>query len=144
MKNIPQIIQGGSHTDERGTLRFVNDFDLKEVRRFYYIIHSDVTTIRAWRGHKVEQRWFYVVKGEFKIKLVQIDNWIKPNPNLEQQTIILSAAKNQVLHIPVGYASSLQALEENSELMVFADSDISNAKNDDYLFPVDYFGKWEQ
>lgn len=144
MENLPKIIQGGAHTDQRGTIKFVNDFDMKQVRRFYCIVHPDISTIRAWRAHKLEQRWFYVSKGVFKVKLICIDDWENPNPVLAQQTIVLNAAENQVLHIPVGYASGLQALEKDSEMIIFADSDITNAKNDDYLFPADYFGEWEE
>lgn len=139
MSLIPQIIEGGSHTDQRGTIGFCNDFDLDEVKRFYKITHPDTTFIRGWRGHKTEQRWFYVIAGAFEIKLVRIDVWQEPNKYLTQITFQLESLKNAVLHIPKGFASSLRATESNSTLLVFADSSMEDVKNDDYLFPSDYF-----
>lgn len=138
MKN-DKIIVGGNHSDERGTISFVNDFDMTEVKRFYIIKHFDTKIIRAWRGHKIERRWFHVYKGTFEIKLVRIDDWINPSQYLPIETFIINAADVAVLPIPVGYATSLRACVEDSELMVFADYPIEHAKNDDYLFPSDYF-----
>lgn len=135
----PNVITGGQFKDNRGRLSFVNDFDMTQVRRFYMIEHDNVEFIRGWRAHKTEQRWFYVSQGCFKIKLVKIDHWIEPNIALDQLEFILNEINSQILHIPKGYASSLQALEENSKLIVFADFGIDNAQNDDYLFPADYF-----
>ena len=68
----PQILTGGVFTDHRGTLKYNNGFDMSQVKRFYTIEHPDTSTIRAWRGHKIEQRWFSVSKGAFVIKLVKI------------------------------------------------------------------------
>lgn len=134
----PKLISGATHIDQRGTLSFINDFDLSPVKRFYTITHPNTSIIRAWRGHKIEQRWFHVCKGAFEIKLVKIDNWTKPSVNLTQDIFILNVEKPTVLHVPVGFASSLRALQPDSKLVVFADTDI-NAQNDDYLFSADYF-----
>ncbi|RKD20434.1 hypothetical protein BCY91_02120 [Pelobium manganitolerans] len=139
MLNRPKVINGGSHTDVRGTLGFVNDFDMAEVKRFYKISHPDTTVVRAWRAHKIEQRWFHATQGAFEIKLVEIDNWDNPNPHLKQHHFDLSAKENTVLHVPKGYASSLRALEPNSTLLIFADSKIDEVVKDDYLFATDYF-----
>lgn len=137
----PKTIVGGQHTDERGTLCFINDFDMTPVKRFYTISHPDTSIIRGWRGHKIEQRWFHVSRGSFEIKLVQIDDWVKPNRNLTQDVFILTSEESTVLHVPVGFASSLRAFEPDSKLIVFADTDIQNTQHDDYLFPVDYFNQ---
>jgi dTDP-4-dehydrorhamnose 3,5-epimerase len=135
----PKIISGGEHTDFRGRLTFFNNFDMSLVKRFYSIENAATNIVRAWRGHRIEQRWFYADHGAFKIKLVKIDDWSNPSPKLFQITFDLEAKDNTVLYIPKGYASSIQALEAHSKLIVFADSDMVNAKNDDYLFPEDYF-----
>ena len=37
--------QGGSFTDNRGTLRFVNEIVPGMYRRFYLIIHNDTSVI---------------------------------------------------------------------------------------------------
>jgi dTDP-4-dehydrorhamnose 3,5-epimerase-like enzyme len=139
MMNEVNVIVGGSHSDQRGTICFFNDFDMTEVKRFYRIKHHDTTIIRGWRGHKIEQRWFQVCRGAFEINLIEIDNWEMPNPSLQSRKMILRADEDSVLHIPAGFATSLKAVSANSEMIVFGDYAIEYAKNDDYLFPLDYF-----
>ena len=139
MSIAPSMIAGGSHTDLRGTISFLNDFDLTSIKRFYKIKHPDVAVKRGWRGHRIEQRWFHVTKGAFSAALVEIDDWKKPNPHAEIIYFVLRCDQNSVLHVPTGYASSLQAMEAGSEVLVFADFDVSHAPKDDYLFPIDYF-----
>ena len=134
-----KILKGDTHIDDRGSICYINCFDLTPIKRFYFIKPSNTTIVRAWRAHKIEQRWFHVTKGSFEIKLVKINNWQNPNRNLIQESIILIHRDNVVLHIPKGFASSIKACEENSELMVFADYQMEHAKNDNYLFPIDYF-----
>ena len=139
MNANPQIIEGGSHTDQRGTLSFCNDFDMSEVKRFYKITHPDTTATRGWRAHKIEQRWFHVIAGAFEIRLVKIDDFSNPDKFLTQKLFKLTSTTSTVLHIPVGFASSLRAIEPNSTVLVFADSGVEGIKNDDYLYPSDYF-----
>lgn len=134
-----EIIKGGSYTDYRGTITFINDFDMQLVKRFYRIKHHDITTVRGWRGHQIEQRWFHVSSGAFEVKLIKINDWETPSQDLKQKVMVLRANENAVLHIPAGYVSAIKAIEVNSELIVFADYAIDHAKNDDYLFPIDYF-----
>ena len=134
-----EIINGGSYADERGTITFINDFDMQLVKRFYRIKHHDTSIVRGWRGHKIEQRWFHVSTGTFQVKLIKIDNWKNPGKDLKIEVMVLSADENAVLYIPAGYASAIQSIEVNSELIVFADYAIDHAKHDDYLFPIDYF-----
>ncbi|MFN0290501.1 cupin domain-containing protein [Pedobacter helvus] len=134
-----KLIIGGSHTDNGGNIVFINDFDMQAVKRFYRIKHPDIDTIRGGSGHKIEQRWFHVSFGAFLVKLIKIDDWITPHPWLPIKKIVLKEADHAVLRIPSGYATAVQALEENSEFMVFANYPIEHAKDDDYLFPVDYF-----
>jgi dTDP-4-dehydrorhamnose 3,5-epimerase len=135
----PKIIEGGNHVDQRGTLGFFNDFDMSEVKRFYKITHPDTAVVRGWRAHKIEQRWFHIIAGEFEIKLVKIDDFNTPNKYLPQTTFKLSSLTPTILHIPIGFASNLRATEPNSVLLVFADRGAENIENDDYLYPSDYF-----
>src|SRR5690606_23447518 len=71
----PPFIHGGIAEDHRGSIRFVNDFDMAAVKRFYIIENKDTETIRGWRAHRIEQRWFYVLEGAFSLKAVKIDDW---------------------------------------------------------------------
>lgn len=132
-------IQGGIAQDERGQIRFVNDFDMALVKRFYIIKNADTELVRGWRAHQIEQRWFYVLSGAFSVDLIQIDNWEIPSPDLPVQQVILHSADMQVLHVPVGYGTAFKALEPNSELLVFADYGIEHAALDDHTWPLDYF-----
>ncbi len=119
MKTGPALVQGGSHTDERGKLTFFNDVDLTAVKRFYIIEHPNTETVRAWQAHKTEQKWFHVIAGSFKMVIVQPDDWDNPSPNLATQEFILNVADNQVLHVPGNFATGFKALEPNSKMIVF-------------------------
>jgi dTDP-4-dehydrorhamnose 3,5-epimerase len=133
------FIQGGIAKDYRGQIRYVNEFDMSPIKRFYIIKNTDLELVRGWRAHRIEQRWFYVLSGSFSIDIVEIDNWDKASVNLPVERIILDTTENRVMHLSHGYATAFQALESDSELLVFADFGIENAKNDDYTYPLDYF-----
>ena len=135
---IPKIITGNSHTDARGTVFYNNNFDASAVKRIYVIENATTEIIRAWQGHKIEQRWFSAIKGIFKIQLIEIDHWDQPSKNLEKLTFVVSAQKLDVLHVPQGYVSSIQALEEDSKLLVMADYLLGEIK-DEYRYEKDYF-----
>ncbi|MCG9881030.1 MAG: hypothetical protein MH472_10575, partial [Bacteroidia bacterium] len=67
------LIEGNIHQDERGGVRFVNDFDMSDVVRMY-CIEPKVGVVRAWQGHKIERKWFYVAKGRFLVKTVAMES----------------------------------------------------------------------
>lgn len=92
-------IKGGIAQDERGGIRFVNDFDMTPIKRFYIIKNADTTLVRGWRGHRIEQRWFYALSGSFSVAIVKIDNWESPSPTLVVENFILTANDHQVLFI---------------------------------------------
>lgn len=132
-------IQGGMATDHRGSIRFVNEFDMMHVKRFYIIQNTDTDLIRGWRAHRIEQRWFYVLEGGFSLKIALIDNWQTPSRDLPVQEIILQSEDQRVIHVPPGYATAFQARSSGSRLLVFADFEIEHAPNDDYTYPLEYF-----
>ena len=117
----PTLISGNCHQDERGQLFYNNDFDTSCIKRMYVIENHSVDFVRAWQGHKVEQRWFSAIQGCFKIQLIAIDNWEKPTKNPPILEYILKSVALDVLQIPVGYVTSIQALEEKSNLVVMSD-----------------------
>lgn len=138
-RELPKLIQGGSHQDQRGSIQFLNDFDMSPVKRFYCITNANTDVKRGWRGHKIEQRWFFASQGVFSIKLVRVDNWEKPDKHSLITDFIISEDDVAVLHVPAGYASLIQSISENASLLVFADHHLAHAKSDDYLYDVDYF-----
>ncbi|PTT29603.1 sugar epimerase [Chryseobacterium sp. HMWF028] len=136
--NIPAIIEGGKYEDERGNLFFNNDFDASAIKRIYFIENKSIEYIRGWAGHKTEQRWFTASQGSFIIKLVKIDHWGTPSKNLQILTFDLTAEKLDVLHMPAGYASAIQAKEKGSKLLVMVNYSLGEI-DDDHRFPIDYF-----
>ena len=135
----PKIISGNCHSDPRGSLFYNNDFDATAIKRVYVIENQNTDFVRAWQGHKIEQRWFAAVQGSFEIRLMAIDDWENPSKDLVPFVCILNAAKLDVIHIPEGYASSIQSLEEGSKLLVMANYLLGETK-DDYRYATDYFG----
>lgn len=135
---VPNIINGGSHSDERGRLRFNNSFDATAIKRIYLIENKETTFVRGWQGHRIEQRWFSVLQGSFKIELIVIDNWENPSKGLKVLSFIVNAETLDVLHVPQGYVSSIQALKEGAKLLVMADYLLGEIQ-DEYRFDIDYF-----
>ena len=52
-----ELINGGIAVDDRGQLSFVNDFDFKDVKRFYMVENHEKGFIRAWHGHKKDVKY---------------------------------------------------------------------------------------
>ena len=135
---VPSIINGLSYVDERGTLLYNNNVNLTSVKRSYIIENNKINPIRAWQGHKIEQRWFIAIVGNFIIKLIQIDDWNSPNKSLPKIQFLLNSNTFNVLHIPPGYISCIESLELGSKLFVMSDYGFKEIE-DDYRFPLDYF-----
>lgn len=135
---LPEIHEGASHTDFRGTLFFNNDFDASKIKRIFIIENASSSIVRAWQGHKIEQRWVSALKGSFKIQLIAIDDWALPSKKMEKINFILHSDQLDVLHIPAGYVSSIQSLEEGSKLLVMANYFLGEIE-DEFRYAVDYF-----
>lgn len=138
-KKTITTLQGGIAKDARGQIRFVNEFDMGLVKRFYLIKNADTDLVRGWRAHRIEQRWFYVLSGGFSVSVVEIDDWETPDPHLPLQHITIKSDDMRLLHIPSGYGTAFRALESNSEMLVFADYSIEHASYDDYTWNQEYF-----
>jgi len=143
IKNInPYFIPGDSFTDQRGTLRFANDFQFENVKRFYLIENQPVGFVRAWQGHQHESKFFYVISGKFRICAVRIDNWQKPSLNLPVQVFNMSEKVSQILVIPGGYANGMQSMTTNARLLVFSDMLLVQSKDDDIRFSENLWFDW--
>jgi len=135
---LPKIIKGNSFTDIRGTIYFNNSFDTSEIKRMYIIQNSSVNIIRGWQGHKVEQRWFSALQGEFEINLIEVDNWETPSKYLQSIKYNLNSDKMNVLHVPPGFVSSIRSKGPASKLLVMSNYEIEEIK-DEYRYEIDYF-----
>lgn len=134
----PALINGGQFKDARGTIKFNNAMNMAQVKRMYTIENSSVDFVRAWQGHQIEQRWFTAVQGRFKISVVLIDTWPNPSRDAQPATFVLDASQLDVLHIPAGYLSSIQQLEQHAVLMVYADYTLGEV-DDEFKLDAAYF-----
>lgn len=139
-----QIIKGGSFSDKRGSMRFVNDFKFGDVKRFYFIKHPDTDIVRAWQGHQVERKYFYPIYGSFVVAWVKIDNFDNPSQDLKPEYHILSDENSEIISIPKGYANGLKALESNSEIMIFSDMNLEESVNEKIRYPADWWLNWDK
>jgi dTDP-4-dehydrorhamnose 3,5-epimerase-like enzyme len=133
----PQLIKGGIHTDSRGQISFVNDMKFDAIERFYIISNSDENPLRAWQGHKMDNKYFYCIQGVIRVHYVKIDNWESPSKDLKAESMTLSAIESNVLHIPEGYANAIESLEAGSKLISFSTLPLDRTGEDDVRFPSD-------
>ena len=70
---MKKLINGGISVDDRGSVRFVNDFNFEGVKRFYQVENHDNNFIRAWHGHEREGKYVYVTSGSILVGVVNIE-----------------------------------------------------------------------
>ena len=139
----PILTKGGLSVDDRGTVSFVNDFDFKNVKRFYVVENHKQGFIRAWHGHKNESKYVFVVKGSAVVAAVKIDNWENPSKNLQVNRFVLSEKTPSVLFIPAGYANGFMSLSEDAKLIFYSTSELKDSLNDDIRFDAHYWDVWK-
>lgn len=139
-----KTIDGEIFTDERGSIASVNGFDAEAIRRFYIISHPDTDVVRGWNGHQFERKWFYCIKGAFRLAIVKIDNWNNPSPTLKPEIFRLSATKSRIVAIPAGYASCMKADEPGSIIMVLSDKTLSESAQDSWKFDKNLWVNWKK
>ena len=144
MPEQPTIIKGATFSDNRGSMRFVNDFRFGDVKRFYFIKHPETSGIRAWQGHQFEKKYFYPITGSFVVAWVKIDDFNNPSDNLIPEYYILTASNSEIISIPKGYANGLKALEPNSELMIFSDMNLEESVNEKIRFKSEKWFDWQK
>lgn len=128
-----KIINGGIFVDDRGPLRFNNEFNFEGVKRFYQVENHERGFIRAWHGHKKEAKYFYVAKGTAWVATVDMDD------ETQAERYILSDKNPKILYIPPGKYNGFQSLEEGTILIVFSTTTTEESKGDDYRKPYEAF-----
>lgn len=134
--------KGGSYTDERGSLRFVNDQLQVNYRRFYLITPSDTSVIRAWQGHKHEQKIFYAISGSFTIAVVNPSSFEKPGNDETPEFFELTQDNNGFLRVPGGCYTGIKSKSSNATLLVLSEFDLEESKADDYRQPAFKWVDW--
>ena len=123
---------------------FCNEFNFieKKIKRFYQITNHNINFVRAWHGHKKEDKYLLVTKGVFKICAVKIDNWKQPSKKLPIQEFILNSNSPKIIKLPGGHAHGTQNLKVNSKLLVFSTFSLQQSIKDDYRFDSGLWYDW--
>ena len=132
----PRLIEGGIHTDSRGQISFVNGMVFEEIVRFYIISNSEEQPLRAWQGHRMDNKYFYCVQGQIRVHFVKVDDWEFPSKELLVESVLLTANESKVLHLPEGYANAIESLEVGSKLISFSTLPLDRTAEDDYAAPI--------
>ncbi len=129
MKQEVILIEGGISVDDRGSLRFANDFNFEGVKRFYQVENHRRGFIRAWHGHRNEGKYVWVASGTALIGVVPLDT---NDGDMEKvKKFVLSDKKPNILWIPAGNYNGFMSLEEDTKIMFFSTSTLEESKNDD-------------
>jgi dTDP-4-dehydrorhamnose 3,5-epimerase-like enzyme len=138
----PRLLEGAVAIDDRGTVSFVNDFDLEPVRRFYTVTNHRQGFIRAWHAHRNERKYVTVIQGAALVCCVPIDDWDKPSPDQPVSRFVLSALKPAVVEIPEGYANGFMSLTEQVSVVFFSSSTLEESQGDDVRYPARHWDPW--
>ncbi len=143
MESKPILIKGGLYRDERGSLQYVNDENTENYKRFYIITHPDIDIVRAWQGHKTEEKSFFVIKGFFTVAVVQPQNFEAPSSKDTSELFKMKSEDNLFLKVPGGCYTGIKACEPNSILLVLSSSTLEESKSDNFRLPKDMWVEWQ-
>jgi len=135
--NKIKTLNGGLSVDDRGSVRFVNDFNFEGVKRFYQVENHKNGFIRAWHGHKKEGKYVYVVSGSALIGVVNMETE-------EVSKFVLSDKSPKILWIPPGNYNGFKSLEENTKILFFSTSTLEESLNDDIREEHNKWNIWEE
>jgi dTDP-4-dehydrorhamnose 3,5-epimerase len=126
----PKIINGNLAIDDRGVVSFTNEFNFFGVKRFYQVINHKRDFIRAWHGHKLEEKYVWIAKGSAMLGVVPLD---AVEGDLTQvKRFYMSDKKPQILHVPGGNFNGFKTLEENTIIIFFSTGTLEEAAADDF------------
>lgn len=137
-----EFVAGGLAVDDRGSLKFINDFALAGYKRFYIVENHRQGFIRAWHGHKHEAKAVVCLQGSALVAGVKIDNWESPSKDLPVERFVLSGSKPGALLIPAGYANGFMSLSSDTILMFFSSSTLAESAADDIRFESRMWNPW--
>jgi len=92
---------------------------------------------------QIESKLVKVIKGNFCIFTIKIDNWDNPSKDLIPSKYEMN--KNSgILYIPPGYANGAINTEANSQIMYFSSMNIEDSKKDDHRFESKFWNPWKE
>ena len=143
MKKKLKLIDADISIDDRGELIFCNNFDMKKIKRFYHISNFSTPFVRAWHGHKIENKYIMITKGSALVAAVQVDDWKKPSKSLNITTFLLNDKKPKLLFIPGGYAHGYKTLLPDTRLLIFSTATLKESLKDDYRYEAYHWNPWK-
>ena len=141
--NEPTLFEKGQSQDHRGSVEFYNSLDLSQFKRFYIVSNPTKRTVRAWHGHKIESKLIKVIKGEFLVAAVKVNNFENPNNESEVETFLINEESGSV-YIPPGYANGAINIVSDSKVIYFSSLKLEDSVNDDYRFNPKFWDIWTQ
>jgi len=139
----PRLIEGGLAVDDRGATAFVNQFQLDGLKRFYTVTNHRPGLVRAWHGHRREQKYVLAVRGAAIVGAVEIDDWEHPCRESKVHRFVLSEEKPAVLYVPNGYANGFMSLTPGAKLMFFSTLSLEDSLRDDVRYEARYWDPWQ-
>jgi dTDP-4-dehydrorhamnose 3,5-epimerase-like enzyme len=137
-----ELLRGDLAVDDRGEVGFVNEFGFAGVKRFYTVMNHEPGFVRAWHGHRREEKYVMAVTGAALVCCVEIDDWENPSPDLEVERFILSDRRPAVLRIPAGHVNGFMTLTRDAKLIFFSSASLDESLGDDIRFPARLWNPW--
>lgn len=139
----PKLYSYQSNSDHRGSVSFVNNLNLEKIVRTYRVINKQIKTVRAWHGHKIEEKWISVEEGEFLVCAVKIDNFNNPNKDLEIYKYKITS-KDGILYIPNNFVNGAMNLTESNSIRYYSSLTLDESVKDDFRFDSKYWDPWSK
>jgi dTDP-4-dehydrorhamnose 3,5-epimerase len=136
---------GGRAVDDRGSVRFINDFDpmMAGVRRMYIVDNHKEGFVRAWHAHKQEAKYVMCLSGAAVVGAVKIADWDTLEKDGVVHRTVLNAGTPKVMYIPAGYANGFMSLSDDTSLVFFSTSTLEESKGDDIRIDARNWDIWE-
>lgn len=112
----------------------INYNELPPIKRIYKVENFSKDTIRGMHFHKIEWKYFIIIKGSVKFVVSPTDI-----PSEKTQTFVLSEKKPEALIIPPNYYNGWRALEDHTILLGASSLSLEESLKDDYRIPPDNF-----
>jgi len=140
--DTPSLIEGAISVDDRGDLSYVNDFNFKNIRRYYMVRNHARGFVRAWHAHRKEAKYAIVVSGAVLCGAVAIDNWEYPSKDTSPHRYILTEKKPAVFYIPPGYANGFMTLTDDASIIFYSTATLAESRGDDVRYDARYWDIW--
>lgn len=137
-----ELIVGGSATDDRGTLMFINAFDTMKARRFYVVSNHAQGFVRAWHGHRKEGKYVTVLRGAALVAAVRVEDMANPDPAALVERYVLSERSPSMLYIPPGFANGAMTLTADAIIQYFSTATLDESKGDDFRIDARFWDPW--